>query len=366
MEASERGRERQHFLLRAEAVDVGEGEIARLTDDEAYAIFERYRFADKDGVPFCPHCDAENAYRLTINRRTKQGLIPTRLYKCRNQSGDRERAKDPCGRQFSVTSGTAFHGRKMPVRDILYALIVFVDAASGVAALRLRRALKCSYKTSFVLAGKLREAIHRSRAQRPLHGVVEVDGTVVGGHDRKAAMKENGREKRIGFPSRRKAFVGLRERRPDGESRIEVFAHEAHYRDLARDYDYVRDNVEHETNMISDESFESGYIGQHDRVKHKDGFKTGGVHNNGIEGLFARVKRAEEGVFYGWGSNDDYLRLYGAEVCWREDYRRRSNGELWRMLVHAVSRPRRSLLWARYWQRWEADDLAIRRRKRAA
>ena len=347
VQVNSRGLERQHFLLRAEAVDLGEGEIARLSDDEAYAIFERYRFADHDGVPFCPHCGTERAYSITINRRTKGGIVPTRLYKCRFQKGDK--AREPCGRQFSVTSGTEFHSRKMPIRDILYALIVFVDAASGVAALRLRRALKCSYKTSFVLAGKLREAIHRSRDPRRLHGVIEVDGTDVGGHYRKSAEKVNGREKPGGPPSPKKALLGMRERRPDGESRIGIFAHEAHYRDPVADTDFIRDGVVRGSNMVSDEGFQLGYIGPHDRVKHRDAYKANGVHNNGIEGLFSRLKRAENGVHYGWSSREDYLELYGAETCWREDYRRRPNGELWRMLLKAVTHAPKSAVWRGYW-----------------
>ena len=376
VQVNERGLERQQYLLRAEAVDLGEGEIARLTDDEAYTIFEHYRFSERDGVPFCPYCQTENAYRLTINRRTKDGVVPTKIYKCRFQKGDKER--EPCGRQFSVTSGTEFHSRKMPIRDILYGLIVFANAASGEAALRLRRSLRRSYKTAFVMEGKLREAIHRSRNKRRLCGVVEVDGTEVGGHYRKAPLKLKGREQPGGPPSMKKVMLGLRERHPEGESRIGIFKHELHYRDPVADTDFIRDNVVRGSNMVSDEGFELGYIGPHDRVKHKDGYKIGNVHNNGIEGLFARVKRAENGVYYGWGSKDDYLELYGAEICWREDHRRLSNGDHWRMLVAAVSQrfPARSTaeatmkkpadfqrsMWRGYWQRWQTDNPAIRRR----
>lgn len=132
MRVNERGQERQHFLLSSAACTLSEIEVARMTDAQAHAALEAMRFADLDGVPFCLHkeCGAPNAYRLTVNRRTKQGPVPTLIYKCR-----------ACRRQFSVTSGTIFAGRKMPVRDILYALMVFANAASGEAALRLRRAL---------------------------------------------------------------------------------------------------------------------------------------------------------------------------------------------------------------------------------
>lgn len=364
VQVNERGQERQHWLLRAEAVDIGELEVARLSPEQAYDLFEAIRFADKDGVPFCPHCKTERAYRLTVHRQTKEGIKPVTLYKCRNQKGDAD--KKPCGKRFSVTSGTIFASHKKPIGDLLCALLSFVHSVSGKAALEMRKTLHCSYKTAFVLEGKLREAILKSRDPRPLQGTVEVDGTKVGGHDRKASKKEKGREKRIGHPSPANVFVLLRERSPTGESRLEVFDHESHYRDASTDKDFIRDNVAFNTHMVSDEGFELGYIGPHDRVSHKEGFKIGGVHNNGAESFFARVKRAEEGVYYGWSGKKDYLRLYGAEVSWREDYRRRSNGDLWRMLISAVTRAPQSRLWGGYWQRWKADDPSIRRRHRMA
>ncbi|HEX7760351.1 MAG TPA: IS1595 family transposase [Caulobacteraceae bacterium] len=349
MPVNERGQERQHFLLTSAACDLSEKAVARMSEDEAYAAFEAIRFADQDGVPFCPKCETPNAYRLTINRCTKFGVAPTRLYKCR-----------ACRRQFSVTSGTIFSSRKMTIPDILYALIVFVDAVSGEAALRLRRALGCSYKTSFVLEGKLREAILLSRSKRLLHGVIEVDGTEIGGHSRKGRLKEKGKETRVGAPSALKTIVAIRERRPDGETRVAIFGHESHYRDPVAGTDFIRDNVVFGSTMISDEGFSLGYIGPHKTIKHKAGYQIDGIHSNGVEGFFARVKRAEDGVYYRMvGDNID---LYAHECSWREDYRRKSNGDQWKMLIAAVTKAPASRRWAGYWQRWQAPDAPRRNR----
>jgi hypothetical protein len=46
-----------------------------------------------------------------------------------------------CRRQFSLTSGTLFHSRKLPVRSYLMAIAVFVNGAKGHAALHLSRDL---------------------------------------------------------------------------------------------------------------------------------------------------------------------------------------------------------------------------------
>jgi transposase-like protein len=77
-----------------------------------------------------------------------------------------------CEKQFSVTSGTLFSSRKLPMRDYLLAIAIFVNGAKGVSALRLSRDLDCQYKTAFVLAHKLREAMaseHKSKVLRGHH-----------------------------------------------------------------------------------------------------------------------------------------------------------------------------------------------------
>src|SRR6267378_3635015 len=68
---------------------------------------------------------------------------------------------------------------KLPVRSYLMAIAVFVNGAKGHAALHLSRDLNVQYKTAFVLAHKLREAMG-SQVHNPdqpeLSGTVEIDG----------------------------------------------------------------------------------------------------------------------------------------------------------------------------------------------
>jgi hypothetical protein len=52
------------------------------------------------------------------------------------------------GHQFSVTSGTIFASRKLPMRDYLMAIAIFVNGAKGHSALQLSRDLGCQYKPS--------------------------------------------------------------------------------------------------------------------------------------------------------------------------------------------------------------------------
>lgn len=125
-----------------------------MSDDEAYATFRAVRFAENGGEPVCPHCGSVTIYAFARRR----------LFKCRD-----------CGRQFTCTSGTIFASRKLPIRDYLLAIVIFVNGANGVSALRLGRDLGVAYKTAFVLAHKLREVMGHLRQPEKLTGVVEID-----------------------------------------------------------------------------------------------------------------------------------------------------------------------------------------------
>ena len=63
-----------------------------------------------EASPVCPHCGCCAAYEFRTRR----------LFKCKG-----------CDKQFSVTSGTTFHGRKLPMRDYLMAIAIFANAAKA-------------------------------------------------------------------------------------------------------------------------------------------------------------------------------------------------------------------------------------------
>ena len=80
------------------------------------------------------------------------------------------------------------------------AIAIFVNAAKGISALQLGRDLDVSYKTAFVLAHKLREAMAAEARGRQLGGAgrhVEVDGCYVGGHVRPENRKADRKDRRL-------------------------------------------------------------------------------------------------------------------------------------------------------------------------
>jgi len=165
-----------HFLLSAQARTLSLVQVARLSDEQAQATFRALRWHKTGGDPVCPACGcvAVCAYRTR------------RLFKCQG-----------CGKQFSLTSGTTFHGRKLPVRDYLMAIAIFANAAKGLSALQLGRDLDVSYKTAFVLAHKLREAMGADQAKYSPKGHVEIDGAYFGGYVKPENKKADRKDRRL-------------------------------------------------------------------------------------------------------------------------------------------------------------------------
>ncbi len=141
----------QHFLLSAKARTLSLASILRMDDDQAHAAFVAIRWADNGGEAFCPRCECTAVYTYAARR----------IWKCK-----------ACQHQFSVTSGTIFASRKLAIRDYLAAIAIFVNAVKGISALQLGRDLDVQYKTAFVLAHKLREAISAGQEHAMLFGHV--------------------------------------------------------------------------------------------------------------------------------------------------------------------------------------------------
>jgi len=184
----------QHFLLSAEARSLSLKAIFRMSDDEARATFKAIRWADNGGEPFCPRCGCLAIY----------GYASRQIWKCRE-----------CRHQFSVTSGTIFASRKLPIREYLAAIALFVNAVKGISALQLSRDLDIQYKSAYVLSHKLREAVGSTRSLVPLTDVVEIDGAFFGGHAKPANIKAQRKDRRLleEQTDKRQVVVVARQRR---------------------------------------------------------------------------------------------------------------------------------------------------------
>ncbi|SUB34394.1 Transposase and inactivated derivatives [[Pasteurella] mairii] len=83
-----------------------------------------------------------------------------------------------CKHTFSITSGTIFADRKLPIQTYLFAIALFVNAVKGISVCQRSRDLNVQYKTSFTLAYKIRERLIVRSGLFPLSGSkIHIDGT---------------------------------------------------------------------------------------------------------------------------------------------------------------------------------------------
>jgi transposase-like protein len=315
----------QHFLLSATARSLSLASVARMSDEEAREAFKAIRWSDNKGAPFCPKCGCATVHAYKCRP----------LWKCKS-----------CGHQFSLTSGTIFASRKLPVRDYLLAIAIFVNGAKGHSALQLSRDLNVQYKTAFVMAHKLREAMSAGMVGRTMKGAVEIDGAYFGGYVKPANYKAERVDRRLllNRNGKRRVVVIMRER--NGNTLPFVFRSE----DQA--VPTIRERVELGSTVYADDAshwntLHARYLTK--QVDHSVCYSDGNACTNMAESFFSRLRRSEIGIHHHFAG--PYLNAYADEMAWREDNRRISNGVQYLAVINAASKHPASKNWAGYWQR---------------
>lgn len=292
---------------------------------------KRIRWVDTDGQAVCSHCGS-----LTI-------------YECRRPSGAaRWRCKD-CNKDFSITSGTLFASHKMPLRGYLGAIAIFVNECKGKSMLAMSRDLGLSYKSAFVLAHKMREAMSEEMKGRQIgddRPEAEVDGAYFGGYVKPANLKEDRVDRRLAKnqSGKRKVVVVIRER--GGETLPGVFKTEG------QALSWVRSRVVKGTVLHADEA--SVWNDLHaryevKRIDHQQAYSLDGACTNWAESYFSRLRRGEAGHHH--HISGPYLPRFAQEAAWREDNRRVPNGEQVQRVAKLALGRKKSVDFTGYWQR---------------
>jgi transposase-like protein len=257
--------------------------------------------------PTCPHCG--NADKAKIKALQGKAHRPG-LYQCAE-----------CREQFTVTVKTVFERSKIPLTKWLAALFLMTASKKGISAHQVHRMLGVSYKSTWFMMHRLREAM-RQGGLEPLGGrgkVVEADETYFGRADQPRVSKQ-----RQGRPYMRprkfnnRPIVALVER---GGS-VRTF-HVA-VADQASVCKIVRENVERETHVHTDESklYSQGLmdVRSHKTVKHTaNEYVRGDVTTNTVENYFSVFKRGMRGVYQ--HCSEKHLHRYLAEFDFRYNNR---------------------------------------------
>ncbi len=315
----------QHFLLSAASRTLKLKDIYRAGEDAAYLKFRALRWPETDGAAVCPRCGCAETYDLSTRRK----------FKCK-----------ACYHQFSVTSGTIFASRKLAFVDMLAAICIIANASKGLSAVQLSRDVGVQYKTAFVLAHKIREALARETAETKLDREVEIDGAYFGGHIRPANLEAKRVDRRLSEhqTGKRRVVIALRQRK--GRTLTFVRKSEADGVSIARDRiapgAFVHaDEASHWDNL--DAFFPVA------RINHSEGYSINGVCTNQAESYFSRLRRMVAGQHH--HVSPQYLHQYAAHAAWLEDHRRETNGALAGRIVRNAMAAPVSRQWKGYWQR---------------
>lgn len=332
----------QHFLLSAQARTLSLRSVFSMSEERAYAKFCRIRWPDTKGKPVCPECGCLDNWKLATPHK----------YGC---SG--------CNAQFTVTSGTIFGSHKLPFRKLLEAIAIFTNGALGVSAVRLSREIKVSYKTAWVLAHKMREAmaIDYHKDDDALEGTVEVDGAVFGGKPKRMeAGGDNWEGLRAAVKAEqlaKKRLIVVAREREDEERERPARVRTFHVRKESDAVSILRKLVKPGSVVHADEA--SAYDPLHGffdtkRINHSKTYSDGIACTNLAESFFSRMRRAERGVHNSIGRG--YTSYYSWEMSWREENRRRPNGDQFVMILSNALASPVSRRMKGYWQRRKSDN----------
>jgi transposase-like protein len=271
------------------------------SDEKCRAYLEQLRWPD--GVQ-CPRCESKSVSRI----------------KERNQFDC-----NSCRYQFSVTAGTIMHDSHLPLWKWFLAIYLIVESKKGISAKQLQRMLDTSYKTSWYLCHRIRDAMGDGD-EPTLRGIIEADETWHGG-------KRHGRGMGPYNSGNKKVIIGAVER--GGQVRLRLAAG----RDRGTLHRFLHEVVDEDAIGIYTDDW-VGYVGIadentfHQVVNHASKeWVRGDVHSNTIESVWSLFKRSVIGSYH--QVSVKHLPAYLDELEWR--YNNRENPFLFRDTVRALT-----------------------------
>lgn len=229
----------------------------------------------------CPHCESDKFYPYKNSHN----------YKCAG-----------CRQRYNVKVGSLFENSKISLRKWFLAIYISSSHKKGVSSCQLARDIKVTQKTAWFMLHRIRTMM-KDIAIEKLKGIVESDGTLIGGNLKFKKKKEIeaikkkyntespggnvGKTPVLGIIERNGKVVLIVTGETDGKTLKPILKK------------YIDESARVFTDTFGAYNGIDEYFAEHSKTNHtKKEFVRGEVHNNNIEAVWNHFKRMIFGTYH--------------------------------------------------------------------